>query len=192
MKRVGIITLYYKNYNYGGQLGAYALQKAIAMLGFQCEQIAFKWLNEYTLQAYESAKSAEYFRTFSESIPHSERLYTVSDIAECVDDYDIFVCGSDQIWGLPWVISLYKHMKVLKVLNILGLFLKVFPIVNAYIQYLILQNVLMITIFLFAVATKSGVCLGLFPMTFYPVWHFLLFQHQKRKLHTQQAWEVQK
>jgi len=105
MKRVGIITLYYKNYNYGGQLGAYALQKAIAKLGFHCEQITFKWQNDYTLQAYESAKSAEQFRTFSESIPNSERLYTVSDIAECVDDYDIFVCGSDQIWGLPWVIS---------------------------------------------------------------------------------------
>jgi hypothetical protein len=105
MKKVGIITLYYKNYNYGGQLGAYALQKAIAKLGFHCEQITFKWQNEYTLQAYESTKSAEHFRTFSESIPHSERLYTVSDIAECVDDYDIFVCGSDQIWGLPWVIS---------------------------------------------------------------------------------------
>ncbi|MNI70576.1 Polysaccharide pyruvyl transferase [compost metagenome] len=105
MKRVGIITLYYKNYNYGGQLGAYALQKAIAKLGFHCEQITFKWLNEYTLQAYESAKSADHFRNFSESIPHSERLYTASDIAECVDDYDVFVCGSDQIWGLPHVLS---------------------------------------------------------------------------------------
>lgn len=134
MKRVGIITLYYKNYNYGGQLGAYALQKAIAKLGFYCEQITFKWLNEHTLQAYESAKSAEHFSTFSESIPHSERLYTVSDIAECVDIYDIFVCGSD----------------------------------------------------------KYGVYHGLFPMAFYPVWHFLLFQHQKRKLHMPQAWEEQK
>lgn len=105
LKRVGIITLYYKNYNYGGQLGAYALQKAIAKLGFQCEQITFKSLNDSTIQGYESAKSVEHFRTFSECIPHSERLYTVSDIAECVDDYDIFVCGSDQIWGLPWVIS---------------------------------------------------------------------------------------
>ena len=57
------------------------------------------------LQACESAKSAEHFRNFSESIPHSERLYTVSDIAECVDDYDIFVCGSDQIWGIPHVLS---------------------------------------------------------------------------------------
>lgn len=29
MERVGIIPLHYENYNYGGQLGAYALQKAI-------------------------------------------------------------------------------------------------------------------------------------------------------------------
>lgn len=105
LKKVGIITVYYKNYNYGGQLGAYALQKAIAKLGYDCDQITFKWQNEFYLQACESAKSAEHFRIFSESIPHSERLYTVSDIAECVDDYDIFVCGSDQIWGIPHVLS---------------------------------------------------------------------------------------
>lgn len=97
--------MYYKNYNYGGQLGAYALQKAITKLGFPCEQISFKWLDDHTLQAYECAPGADHFRAFSESIPHSERLYVATDLAECVDDYDICVCGSDQIWGLPWVIS---------------------------------------------------------------------------------------
>lgn len=134
MKRVGIITLYYKNYNYGGQLGAYALQKAIAKLGFHCEQITFKWLNEHTLQTYESAKGAEHFRIFP----------------------------------------------------------KAFLTANAYIQYLILQNAWMITIFLCAAVTKYGDCHGLFPTAFYPAWHFLLSLNQKRKLHTQQAWGEQK
>jgi hypothetical protein len=69
MKKVGIITVYYKNYNYGGQLQAYALQKAIAKLGFHCEQITFKWQNEYYLQKCESAKSAEHFRIFPKAFP---------------------------------------------------------------------------------------------------------------------------
>ena len=42
MHKIGILTLYYKNYNYGGQLQAYALQKAIANKGYYAEQIAFK------------------------------------------------------------------------------------------------------------------------------------------------------
>lgn len=42
MKKVGIITMYYGSKNYGGVLQAYALQKAISNLGYECEQISFK------------------------------------------------------------------------------------------------------------------------------------------------------
>lgn len=103
-ERVGIITLYYKNYNYGGQLGAYALQKAIAKLGFHCEQITFKWLNEHTLQTYESAKGAEHFRIFPKAFL-TANAYIQYLILQNAWMITIFVCGSDQIWGLPWVIS---------------------------------------------------------------------------------------
>lgn len=48
MKKIGIITLYYKNYNYGGQLQAYALQKAIEKAGGQCEQVCVKYTGENT------------------------------------------------------------------------------------------------------------------------------------------------
>lgn len=41
MKRVGILTIYYKNYNYGGQLQAYALAHYINSVGAKCEQITF-------------------------------------------------------------------------------------------------------------------------------------------------------
>jgi len=37
MKKVGIITLYHKNYNFGGQLQAYALQQKVESLGFSAE-----------------------------------------------------------------------------------------------------------------------------------------------------------
>lgn len=40
-KRIGVITLYYKNLNYGGLLQAYALVKALEKIGVQAEQISF-------------------------------------------------------------------------------------------------------------------------------------------------------
>lgn len=41
MKKIGILTLYYKNYNYGGLLQAYALRQVVENLGYDCEQISF-------------------------------------------------------------------------------------------------------------------------------------------------------
>ena len=40
-KRVGIISLFHENINYGGVLQAYALRKVIADMGYECEQIRF-------------------------------------------------------------------------------------------------------------------------------------------------------
>lgn len=100
-KKVGIMTLYYKTYNYGAQLQAYALQKVISKLGYECEQISFKWGNYQIEKYYENLKgNKESFRSFSQYIRHSKWIYTPSDIYECVNDYDIFICGSDQIWGV--------------------------------------------------------------------------------------------
>ncbi len=42
-QRVGIISLYYQNYNMGGLLQAYALQKAIEAKEFSAEQICYKY-----------------------------------------------------------------------------------------------------------------------------------------------------
>lgn len=42
MKKIAILTLYYHNYNYGGILQAYALQKVIEKMGFSSEQISYK------------------------------------------------------------------------------------------------------------------------------------------------------
>ena len=39
--KVGILTLYYNNNNFGGQLQAFALQYVIGKLGFSAEQICF-------------------------------------------------------------------------------------------------------------------------------------------------------
>lgn len=46
MKKVAILTKYYKNYNYGGMLQGYALHKTIEQLGFDCDIISYDvWKN---------------------------------------------------------------------------------------------------------------------------------------------------
>ena len=40
--KVGILTFYYANTNYGGQCQAYALQKALTEIGFKAEQLCYK------------------------------------------------------------------------------------------------------------------------------------------------------
>ncbi len=101
MKKIGIVTLYYKTYNYGAQLQAYALQKAVESLGYECEQISFVWSKLETIQIYQSVSiDVEKFEKFSYAIPHSKKVYTPLTIAESVNEYDGFICGSDQIWGV--------------------------------------------------------------------------------------------
>ncbi len=109
MKRVGILSLYYKTYNFGAQLQSYALQKAIENMGYECEQIRFKWSKVEALQSYEYASvDHEKFREFSVGIPHTIKLYDADTIYECLDSYDIFVTGSDQIWGVEKSMPIFK------------------------------------------------------------------------------------
>ena len=101
MKKVGILTLYYKTYNYGAQLQAYALQQTIENLGYECEQIRFVWSCEQTIENYSNASiDQNAFYTFSKKIKHSKKIYNSSNISDCLNEYDAFVVGSDQVWGV--------------------------------------------------------------------------------------------
>lgn len=51
MKKIGIITMYYKSKNYGGVLQAYALAEYLKDKGFDIEQICYKETAENTLQS---------------------------------------------------------------------------------------------------------------------------------------------
>ena len=118
--KVGILTLYYKNYNFGGQLQAYALQKFLRNNSVNCEQICFQksfrrkrnsnrsikkilkgvvWniLNIFVNRMLK--KRYMNFQKFSESIPHTNNIYTFDNIEELKNYYDCFICGSDQIWN---------------------------------------------------------------------------------------------
>lgn len=119
MKKIGILTLYYNNFNMGGLLQAYALQKTLELAGFDTEQISFdftwhygkggkakKLLKEFrNFLGITSEKKIDddfqirmqKFQEFMEAIPHSKRIYYAT--SEFAEKYDAVVVGSDQVWA---------------------------------------------------------------------------------------------
>lgn len=121
MRKIAILTLYYENFNYGGVLQAYALQKVIENMGFDTKQISYAmesgiegWNSVKWKMRKKIARIYHYIRygtwmekfeqrrekisIFSHKIPHT-KVVTVSDIGNLSNDFDCFVCGSDQIWN---------------------------------------------------------------------------------------------
>lgn len=113
--KVGIITHYYKSTNYGGNLQAYALCRVIEGMGHTVEQISFDTSRDKGL-VYSAKRLArkilkpslknrsnfairkKAFEQFNQGlIPHS-RVYSEKNIHKCVNDYDVFITGSDQVW----------------------------------------------------------------------------------------------
>lgn len=124
-KKVGIVTLYHNNYNFGGLLQAYALPTAVKKyLGISAEQIDYVFMPEqepktenekYTVsimdfintvgfllfQRLEKSnlnKRKKAFEQFMKYIPHSDRVYGYDNICESLKVYNTFICGGDQIW----------------------------------------------------------------------------------------------
>ena len=131
MKKVGIITLFHGSLNFGGVLQACALCKALDQLGISNEQIRCVYEEEeeertllgtlkklmnpkivwnrirYELNGIKSEKQKsgrrEAFAEFNRKhVPASERVYTSSNVRECLGDYDAFITGSDQVWNPEW------------------------------------------------------------------------------------------
>ena len=49
------------------------------------------------------------FNGFNKNIiEHSKKIYTKKNICQCIDNYDIFVAGSDQIWNPMWSDFVYR------------------------------------------------------------------------------------
>lgn len=121
MKKIGIVSLYYNNYNYGGLLQSYALAKTVSNMNYKVEQICVKRLarkikvqNVKTFfqivkkvikriiskfYDFKTSKRREKFKRFADYIPHSSKCYTWEDIAQTNELYDGFICGSDQVWN---------------------------------------------------------------------------------------------
>lgn len=119
MKKIGILTLYYNNFNMGGLLQAYALQRFLQLSGFETEQISFdftwhygnggkgrrlfrEFKNSLGCKKRKEVESVfkvriQKFQKFIEFIPHSKRIYY--DVSEFASKYDAVLVGSDQVWA---------------------------------------------------------------------------------------------
>lgn len=121
MKKVGIIT-FHAAHNYGSNLQAFSLQKAVSRLGFDCEIINFrterqkdqyrpltqrkglKYLvkNTYFLLNYKSRKKKyNNFENFinSKFILSKKEYNSLEELTQAPLDYDYYISGSDQIWN---------------------------------------------------------------------------------------------
>lgn len=126
--KVGIITLYHGNYNFGGLLQAYALPKVLKeYFGLDAEQIDYipaevkikqklndktdllKWLYRKIynlgiaffdkLNRKNLDKRKKVFDNFLNEIPHSDRAYEYDTIEKSLKKYNLYICGGDQIWN---------------------------------------------------------------------------------------------
>lgn len=129
--RVGVLSTFCGNYNYGGKLQAYALVKALEQAGAVAYQIQYQQSSKIYVKTNSENKlkkllvSSDYraaarqkllgkcvgtlrqqvgvrkaaFERFDKAIPHTERIYADADIAETVETFDMYICGSDQIWN---------------------------------------------------------------------------------------------
>lgn len=127
--RVGIVTIYKNNQNYGGLLQAFALQQYVESMGLDCELISY----ERNQQAYRKMrlKNLGLFRSLKVLVSKIETkiiAYTKADYRQGIvaraccfkafemeikhsvpmndDDigqqcsaYQMMICGSDQIWN---------------------------------------------------------------------------------------------
>lgn len=132
--KVGILTLYHGNYNFGGLLQAYALPAAIKQyLGIAAEQIDYVYMSEKQIETkdkssikktiYEAvyivftklkkkklARRKNAFEQFREFIPHSKRTYECDSISDSNKIYTKFICGGDQIWNDYHIVQWYRSI----------------------------------------------------------------------------------
>lgn len=117
--RIGIIT-YHWAYNYGAVMQAYALQTYLEKLGHIVEFINYVPINQKTglLRKYigrnikstklkwNTAQRELNFHTFVSKLNISSIKYiSYQELLDLPPNYDIYICGSDQVWNYDLVSS---------------------------------------------------------------------------------------
>ena len=119
MKKIGIMTLFNNN-NFGAALQAYALQYLLNSHSYECEDISYsrvlpednnitkikkaivtiKNMVFHPVSMLRIRKKKRTFKRFvDKNIGYSRRNYNKFDIQDSVNNYDCFICGSDNIWN---------------------------------------------------------------------------------------------
>ena len=126
--KVGILSTYHANYNFGGLLQAYALPKVLKEhFGIEAEQIDYVPTVQSAEEEQDNKKGIvkcfyqiiynfgifffdkvnksnlkyrkQAFDSFINEIPHGETPCDYYTINESLNRYGVFVCGGDQIWN---------------------------------------------------------------------------------------------
>ncbi len=122
--KVGIITHFFNNANYGAILQAYALTKEIETEGHEAEQIRYFWsprnmkekniAKKFLKKPYRTIKSLmrklgyfggqrDIFPDWkTRNIPQSKIVCYIDNIKMINKYYDCFITGSDQVWNYDW------------------------------------------------------------------------------------------
>lgn len=118
MKKIGQLT-FHASHNYGSVLQAYALSKELQILGHETEFInlrpksqkdVYKVIREsdrgihklfrYLIYPSLKKRSDNFERFINEVLPISKKEYSsTKELINAVFDYDIYICGGDQIWN---------------------------------------------------------------------------------------------
>ena len=131
MSRVGILTFLH-NDNYGSSLQAYALQRTVLSLGYECEHLDYapdrkeKILNllrsgnhpklildgirKRSVKAGQQGareKSAAIPAFYERRMKLSPKCRNRQELRDRSGKYDILICGSDQIWNPVWLNEAY-------------------------------------------------------------------------------------
>ena len=131
MAKVGIITFLHNN-NYGSSLQAYALQKTVRDLGFECKHLDYypdrtekirnllksgnnlklviDGIRKKQVQAGQSGarqKSRAIPEFYANHMHLSNRCRNKQELKTESGDCDLLLCGSDQIWNPVWLNEAY-------------------------------------------------------------------------------------
>ncbi len=73
------------------------------IIKFFLRPIAYKIIPKYRNSKKLRDELNKSFINFRDNlIPHSEREYTIENIKDALDEYDVFIVGSDQVWNPIW------------------------------------------------------------------------------------------
>jgi len=124
-KKVGVLTMH-KVLNYGSALQAYATQRIIEELGYECELIDYIYPNKYHKGKYKYSlknKLLTFFLNLYLKFPNRKKdklfikfynqhfklsnstYFSPSQIFSNPPAYDIYVVGSDQVWNSKYILD---------------------------------------------------------------------------------------
>jgi len=95
-QNVGILNFHYENYNYGANLVAYSLSKAVEKLGYSPYIINFDPFPELdSINRYRTFEMLKFRQRYLKTTP---KISEGKDLKMLNEYFDNFIVGSDQVW----------------------------------------------------------------------------------------------